>query len=93
MSADPSDRFRQYRPRPLEILDTTLREGQQTFANPVGALLSAAMMLDGFGEAQAAQRLRDAVHATLAAGLCTPDLGGVATTRQFTSAVCQRLAG
>jgi isocitrate/isopropylmalate dehydrogenase len=26
MSADPSDRFRQYRPRPLEILDTTLRE-------------------------------------------------------------------
>jgi len=30
MSADPSDRFRQYRPRPLEILDTTLREGQQT---------------------------------------------------------------
>jgi len=30
MSADPSDRFRQYRPCPLEILDTTLREGQQT---------------------------------------------------------------
>ena len=30
MSADLSDRFRQYRPRPLEILDTTLREGQQT---------------------------------------------------------------
>ena len=62
-------------------------------ANPVGALLSAAMMLDGFGEAQAAQRLRAAVHATLATGLCTPDLGGVATTSQFTSAVCQHLAG
>lgn len=61
-------------------------------ANPVGALLSATLMLDGFGEAQAAQRLRDAVHATLATGLCTPDLGGVATTRQFTSAVCQHLA-
>jgi len=30
MSADLSDPFRQYRPRPLEILDTTLREGQQT---------------------------------------------------------------
>jgi homocitrate synthase len=30
MSADPTDRFRQYRPRPLEIVDTTLRDGQQT---------------------------------------------------------------
>jgi homocitrate synthase len=30
MSTDSSDRFRQYRPRPLEILDTTLRDGQQT---------------------------------------------------------------
>jgi homocitrate synthase len=27
---DVSDRFRQYKPRPLEIIDTTLREGQQT---------------------------------------------------------------
>lgn len=30
MSADLVDPFRQYRPRPLEVLDTTLREGQQT---------------------------------------------------------------
>jgi homocitrate synthase len=30
MSTDLSDRFCRYRPRPLEILDTTLREGQQT---------------------------------------------------------------
>ena len=30
MSTDSVDRFRQYHPRPLEILDTTLREGQQT---------------------------------------------------------------
>lgn len=30
MSTEPVDRFREYHPRPLEILDTTLREGQQT---------------------------------------------------------------
>jgi homocitrate synthase len=30
MNVDPVDRFRQYHPRPLEVLDTTLREGQQT---------------------------------------------------------------
>jgi homocitrate synthase len=30
MDADLVDRFRQYQPRPLEIMDTTLREGQQT---------------------------------------------------------------
>jgi homocitrate synthase len=30
MDTDPVDRFRQYHPRPLEIMDTTLREGQQT---------------------------------------------------------------
>lgn len=30
MSDDEVDRFRQYRPRPLEIVDTTLREGQQS---------------------------------------------------------------
>jgi len=30
MNANSSDRFHQYCPRPLEIIDTTLREGQQT---------------------------------------------------------------
>jgi isocitrate/isopropylmalate dehydrogenase len=61
-------------------------------ANPVGALLSAAMMLDHLGQSLAAQRLRDAVHATLASGVCTPDLSGKATTREMTGAVRQRLA-
>jgi len=61
-------------------------------ANPVGALLSAAMLLDTLGQVQAARRLREAVHTTLAAGIHTPDLGGSATTGEFTRAVCQRLA-
>jgi homoisocitrate dehydrogenase len=60
-------------------------------ANPVGAMFSAAIMLDILGQAQAARRLRDAVHATLAARVRTPDLGGTATTGEFTRAVCRRL--
>jgi homoisocitrate dehydrogenase len=60
----------------------------QGIANPVGAMLSSAMMLDTLGEEQAAKALREAVHATLVDGICTPDLGGVATTDEFTSAVC-----
>jgi homoisocitrate dehydrogenase len=60
-------------------------------ANPVGAMLSAAMMLDILGQAQAARRLREVVHATLAARVCTPDLGGSATTAEFTRAICRRL--
>ena len=60
-------------------------------ANPVGALLSSALMLETLGEPQAAGRLRQAVLDTLASGLRTADLGGAASTRQFTRAVCERL--
>ncbi|OIO88389.1 MAG: isocitrate dehydrogenase [Anaerolineae bacterium CG2_30_64_16] len=60
-------------------------------ANPVGAILSAAMLLDHLGEGHAAPRVRGAVAATLAAGITTPDLGGTATTAQVTDAICQRL--
>ncbi|PKO20503.1 MAG: isocitrate dehydrogenase, partial [Chloroflexi bacterium HGW-Chloroflexi-1] len=61
-------------------------------ANPVGAILSAAMLLDHLGEGQSATRVRHAVAATLAAGIATPDLGGTATTAQVTDAICQWLA-
>ncbi len=64
----------------------------QGIANPVGAMLSAAMMLDALRQSQAARKLREAIHATLAAGVCTPDLGGAATTGEFTRVVCQHLA-
>jgi len=59
----------------------------QGIANPIGALLSAALMLETLGEQQAAEQLRQAVFATLEEGLCTPDLGGSATTAQFTQRV------
>jgi len=60
-------------------------------ANPVGAILSAAMLLDHLGEAAAGERVRQAVAATIAAGVVTPDLGGRNTTAQVTEAVCHAL--
>lgn len=65
----------------------------QGIANPIGALFSAALMLETLGETQAAHRLRQAVLATLEAGFRTPDLGGSATTAQFTQQVRARLEG
>jgi tartrate dehydrogenase/decarboxylase/D-malate dehydrogenase len=61
-------------------------------ANPTGAILSGAMMLEWLGEATAASLLRGAVDRTLADGVATPDIGGLATTMQFTDAVLSRLA-
>jgi homoisocitrate dehydrogenase len=56
-------------------------------ANPVGAILSAAMLLDHIDRPEAAQRVRQAVAMTMAAGILTPDLGGTATTEQATNAI------
>jgi tartrate dehydrogenase/decarboxylase/D-malate dehydrogenase len=62
-------------------------------ANPVASFWTAAMMLDHLGEAQAAGTLMRAVEQVCGAGLLTPDLGGKATTREVTDAVCQALRG
>jgi tartrate dehydrogenase/decarboxylase / D-malate dehydrogenase len=58
-------------------------------ANPTGAILSAAMMLDWLGESHGAETIREAVERTFAAGHLTPDLGGTLTTTQLTA----RIAG
>ncbi len=63
----------------------------QGIANPTGAILSAAMMLDWLGETAAAEAINTAVGAALAAGCTTPDLGGKLTTSQITDAVIERL--
>jgi homoisocitrate dehydrogenase len=63
----------------------------QGIANPVGAILSAAMLLEHLGEDAGAQRVRAAVAATVAAGVTTPDLGGTARTREVTEAIVARL--
>jgi tartrate dehydrogenase/decarboxylase/D-malate dehydrogenase len=60
-------------------------------ANPVGAILSAALMLDHLQQPAAARQIRDAVSKTLAAGQHTPDLGGRLTTRQMGDAIVGNL--
>jgi isocitrate dehydrogenase (NAD+) len=50
------------------------------------------MMLDHLGDGDRASRIRDALEGTLRDGLVlTRDLGGTATTDDFTNAVIARL--
>jgi len=62
-------------------------------ANPVGALWTAEMMLEHLGEKEAAARLMKAIESVTASGIHTPDLGGKATTREVTAAVCEVIQG
>ncbi|MFB3817156.1 MAG: isocitrate/isopropylmalate dehydrogenase family protein [Candidatus Methylomirabilales bacterium] len=68
-------------------------------ANPVGLILSASMLLGWLAAerkdpaaGEARQAIDRAIAAVLTAGPRTRDLGGTATTRQFTEAVVQQLA-
>jgi len=61
-------------------------------ANPIAAILSAAMMLDHLQQPAAATRIRQAVERALVDGAKTPDLGGKLTTHEMGSAVTERLA-
>ena len=64
----------------------------QGIANPIGTFWTATMMLDHLGEAAAGQRLMRAIERVTAdPALHTPDLGGKATTKQVTEAVCDEL--
>ena len=61
-------------------------------ANPVATFWTASMMLEHLGEKPAATRLMKAVERVTAdPSLHTPDLGGKATTKQVTAAVCEAL--
>jgi tartrate dehydrogenase/decarboxylase / D-malate dehydrogenase len=60
-------------------------------ANPIGAIWSAAMMLDHLGEADAAHAVETAMAAAVAAGPRTPDLGGHGTTSDVARAIMDRL--
>ncbi|QZA89224.1 NAD-dependent isocitrate dehydrogenase [Salinarchaeum sp. IM2453] len=63
----------------------------ENIANPAATMFSAAMMLDHLDYPEKADQLRTAVESTLASGPVTPDLGGDATTSEFTSAVIEEL--
>ncbi len=63
----------------------------QGIANPIGAVLSAALLLEHIDQPAAAERVRQAVNATLQAGLLPADLGGHATTRAVTCGILENL--
>ncbi|WP_194726148.1 isocitrate/isopropylmalate dehydrogenase family protein [Noviherbaspirillum malthae] len=61
-------------------------------ANPVSLLLAAGLMLDHVGKPELAVRLRTAIQATLLEdNVRTRDLGGSASTVEFTAALIKRL--
>ncbi|HWW60639.1 MAG TPA: 3-isopropylmalate dehydrogenase [Thermoanaerobaculia bacterium] len=60
-------------------------------ANPIGAILTAAMMLDHLGHAEEAIAIERAVTAAIEAGETTTDLGGTLGTRAAGEAVRSRL--
>ena len=61
--------------------------------NPLAAILSAGMLLDHLGFAEAGQSVERAVAAVLAEGRLKPaDLGGSASTQQVTEAVVAQLS-
>ncbi|MCS6872238.1 MAG: isocitrate/isopropylmalate dehydrogenase family protein [Anaerolineae bacterium] len=63
----------------------------QGIANPIGAILSAAMLLEHVGAAEAARRVERAVELALRDGVRTRDLGGTASTAEMTDAILRRL--
>jgi len=63
----------------------------KNLANPTAMLLSAVMMLTHLGAPEVANRIESALEATYAAGIRTKDLGGSAGTKEFASAVAERL--
>jgi isocitrate dehydrogenase (NAD+) len=61
----------------------------KNLANPTALLLSAILMLRHIGEAAIADRIMTALNAVLANGVRTRDLGGHASTIEFTDAICK----
>lgn len=65
----------------------------QGIANPTGLLLSACMLLDHVDQGQTADRIRAAVDTVVRAGeVRTADMGGGASTREYTEALVRALA-
>lgn len=63
----------------------------QNAANPTALILSSALMLRHMGESEEAGRVEEAVERTLATDVRTADLGGTASTTEFTDAVLRSL--
>jgi len=63
----------------------------QNVANPVGAILSAALMLETLGREEDARRVEAAVEQAVHAGEGTRDIGGPLGTREAGDAILRRL--
>jgi 3-isopropylmalate dehydrogenase len=59
--------------------------------NPIGAILSASMMVRHLGQTDMANAIEGAVESAIRAGDCTRDLGGNLGTREVGDAVAKRL--
>ena len=63
----------------------------KALVNPVGAILSASMMVRHLGHTEMAGAIEGAVESALRAGECTRDLGGSLSTHEVGDAVAKRL--
>jgi 3-isopropylmalate dehydrogenase len=59
--------------------------------NPIGAILSGAMMVKHLGDPEMADAIEGAVGSVIRAGECTRDLGGSLSTSECGDAVAKRL--
>jgi 3-isopropylmalate dehydrogenase len=62
-------------------------------ANPMAAILTVAMMLEGLGFRDAAASVENAVRAAMDGGMTTPDIGGRQGTRAVGKWIADRVAG
>ena len=63
----------------------------KNIANPIGAIGSAALLLETFGLNDEAAAVDSAVFATVAAGEGTPDIGGTMGTKETGAAIVRRI--
>jgi len=64
----------------------------KNLANPTAMMQSAVLMLHHLGQSSAASRVENAIHKVYGEGRClTRDMGGTATTEEFTSALIGEL--
>lgn len=64
----------------------------QGICNPIGAIASAALMLDHLGLADEARMVDAAIESTTTGGVLPRDLGGTATTKEVTEAIIAALS-
>lgn len=64
----------------------------QGICNPIGAIASAALMLDHFGLQAEARQVQAAIESATAAGQLTRDIGGTADTQTVTDAIVAALS-